>query len=160
MHVDLQCSDAPVVSIIVLTADSPSMLWECLSAIERTVDRRGIPYEVIVVFQQMTQEAVDSFLQNAGGVRALRSRLNLGFGGGNNWAARYAKGRYLVFLNDDATPQYGWLESLMATARSTDPIGAVGSRIVFPDGSLQEAGSILWQDGSCYPLGRGDAAGR
>jgi glycosyltransferase involved in cell wall biosynthesis len=79
----------------------------------------------------------------------------LGFGGGNNYAAKVATGKYLVFLNDDTTLGDGWLSHLVSVADASEDIGAVGSRILFPDGTLQEAGAILWSDGSCHPVGRG-----
>jgi GT2 family glycosyltransferase len=135
------------------------LLEECLRAIARATDRNVVPYEVIVVFQQMTERAVEAFTASFTDIRALRPRVNLGFGGGNNFAARYARGRYLVLLNDDAVPQPGWLERLVDAAERDSSIGAVGSRILFPDWTVQEAGSILWSDGSCYPVGRGDRPG-
>jgi hypothetical protein len=85
--------------------------------------------------------------------------LNLGFGGGNNYAAARARGEYLVFLNDDAVVLPGWLDSLVRTAQAHPNAGAVGSRILFLDGSLQEAGGIIWSDGSTRPLGRGAPPG-
>ena len=93
--------------------------------------------------------------RSLGVVRVLVSGVNLGFAAGNNRAAALAKGDYLVMLNDDAEPEPGWLESLVETADHDPAIGAVGSRIVLPDGTLQEAGSIIWSDASTLGVGRG-----
>jgi GT2 family glycosyltransferase len=135
------------------------MLGNCLAALAASIDPQRVPFEAIVLFQEMDDAVVRSFCKSARGLRTLRSALNLGFGAGNNFAARHAKGKYLVFLNDDTLPQPGWLERLLHTVESDDRIGAVGSRLLFPDGRLQEAGTIVWQDGTCFPLGRGEPPG-
>jgi GT2 family glycosyltransferase len=149
-------SPDPVVSILVPTHENHELLRDCLVSIAATVDAQRVPYEIIVLFWQMSDEGVSSFMQDFPDVRALRARLNLGFCGGNNYAAAQAKGKYLVFLNDDTVTQSGWLEYLVAAVERDERIGAVGSRLIFPDRTVQEAGVILWTDGSCYPLGRGD----
>jgi O-antigen biosynthesis protein len=157
--IELHPSEDPVASILVLCQDNLELLGECLASVARSTDAAATPYEVIVLFQQMSRAAVDSFLTGVSGVRALHAGLNLGFGGGNNFAAKHARGTYLVFLNDDAAVQPGWLGALIAAAEADETVGAVGSRILFPDGRLQEAGVVIWSDASCYPLGRGDAPG-
>ena len=81
----------------------------------------------------------------------VRSGTNLGFAGGNNLAARHAHGRYLLLLNDDSTVVGGCVERLLATAEADPNIGAVGCRILSADGSVQEAGSVLWQRRVGYP---------
>jgi hypothetical protein len=60
-----------------------------------------------------------------------------------------------VVLNDDTEAEPGWLEALIAVAESDAVIGAVGSRLLDPDGTLQEAGSILWRDAGTHQVGRG-----
>lgn len=135
------------------------MLGDCLSSISRTVDAAATPFEVIVLFQQMSRNSAAAFLSGVQGVRDLHARLNLGFGGGCNFASRYARGDYLLFLNDDTIVQEGWLQALLTTAKSDPRIGAVGSRLIFPHGMLQEAGVIVWSDGSAFPLGRGEPPG-
>lgn len=155
----LHSSDNPTVSIIVLAYEDAGRLADCLGSIARCVDAHAVPYEAIVLFAQMSPESVDAFTCRVEGIRPLQARLNLGFGGGVNFAAKHARGEYLVFLNDDSEVHPGWLEHLVQTAQSDDRIGAVGSRILFPDGSLQEAGGIVWADGSTMPVGRGERSG-
>lgn len=144
---------APMVSIIVLTMGDPEQLARCLEAVERQRPR-SIDYEVIVVCNGATEEVV-TFAQRCPGVRLLVSPVNLGFGGGNNHAARAARGDYLAFLNDDAVVQAGWLEPLVETLQRFPRAAAVSSRLLFPDGRLQEAGSVVFADGSTAPVGRG-----
>ncbi len=62
-------------------------------------------------------------------------------------------------LNDDTEIQPGWLEALIETADAHPDVDAVGSRILHPDGTLQEAGSVVWRDGSTVGVGRGLPAG-
>lgn len=157
--ISLEASADPVVSVLILCQDNLEMLIDCLASVARTVDGKATPYEVIVLFQQTARYSVDSFFTDVHGVRQLHAPLNLGFGGGNNYASKYAKGRYLLFLNDDTIVHPGWLQALLHRLQGDPTIGAVGSRLIFPDGTLQEAGAIVWRDGSCYPLGRGEAPG-
>ncbi|MGA8535006.1 MAG: glycosyltransferase [Candidatus Tumulicola sp.] len=155
----LDRADRPRISIIILTQDQLEHLGRCLSSIERSIDGGQIPYEVILVFNGTDPSAVQTFLKSVVGLHSVRLALNLGFGGGNNFAVRRARGEYLVFLNDDAVVEPGWLEALLQTALTYPSAGAVGSRILFVDGSLQEAGGIIWSDGSTRPLGRGAPEG-
>jgi GT2 family glycosyltransferase len=156
--ITIGCSETPIASVIILTHDNLELLAGCLASLQDSIDAGLVPHEVIVVFQEMDPHSVRSFLKSIRGIRPLQVPLNLGFGGANNFAARHARGRHLVFLNDDTTTRPGWLGHLVRMADADDSIAAVGSRIVFPDGRLQEAGAILWSDGSCYPVGRGERA--
>lgn len=155
----LSPSGNPIASIVILSYEDAGLLRDCLAAIARSTDAASTPYEVLVLFQQMSQDSIDAFAAEVHGIRAQQVRLNLGFGGGANYTAKHAKGKYLVFLNDDSEVHAGWLDALVRTAQSDVRIGAVGSRILFPDGTLQEAGGIIWSDGSTMPLGRGERPG-
>lgn len=113
--------------------------------------------QVIVLLNAFPQESqVPPGLEWA---NVLRTSVNLGFAGGCNFAARYATAEYLVFLNDDAIVEPGWLGALIETADGAEHIGAVGSKILFPNGVLQEAGSVIWRDARTSPIGRGESAG-
>src|SRR5579863_4571250 len=109
----LKTSESPIASILILSLENLEQLGDCLESIAYSINGEDLPYEVIVLFQQMTRDRVRSFMSGIEGVRALNARLNLGFGGGNNLAARHARGKYLVFLNDDTVTQPRWLEWLV-----------------------------------------------
>lgn len=155
----LHSASRPTVSILILTQDQLGHLGNCLTALAQILKGSSIAYEVVVVFNGTETSAARTFAKNLQGVRVHAVALNLGFGSGNNFAARQARGEYFVFLNDDAIVEAGWLDALVRTAETRPDAGAVGSRILFIDGSLQEAGGIIWSDGSTRPLGRGAVAG-
>ncbi|HVF19945.1 MAG TPA: glycosyltransferase, partial [Mycobacteriales bacterium] len=152
--ITLPTSDAPRVSVIVLSMHSPWLLAECLTSVGAHGGSR-VPYEVIVVCNGATPDLVLFAQRKLQGARVVVSDVNLGFGGGNTFAATLARGELLLLLNDDVVVEPGWLDALVAAADEHPEAAAVGSRIVFPDGALQEAGSILWADGSTMPIGRG-----
>ena len=91
------------------------------------------------------------------GAQIIRPGENLGFLRACNLAARAARGTYLLFLNNDTEVQPGSVSAALETIEDSESVGVVGGRLVFPDGRLQEAGSIIWNDGSCLGYGRGDS---
>src|SRR5690606_35430234 len=84
----------------------------------------------------------------------LRSTSNRGFIGNCNYAAGHAKGNYVLFLNNDTVVLPGWLDELVMTIRNEDNIGLVGSKLLSGNGLTQEAGGIVWRDGSAWNYGR------
>lgn len=80
----LDVADQPLVSIVILTQDQLEHLGHCLSSLERSINGRQIPYEVILVFNGTAPSAAQTFLKSVAGIRPIRCSLNLGFGGGNN----------------------------------------------------------------------------
>jgi GT2 family glycosyltransferase len=143
----------PRVSVIMLIYASAKHLVAALESLRTNVDPR-FPYEVILVANGAPPEVVAAVQRAANGARVIVSDVNLGFGGGCNLGARASAAPYLVFLNDDVLVEPDWLESLVRLADERADAGAIGSRIAFPDGTLQEAGSVIFADGSTTPVGR------
>jgi GT2 family glycosyltransferase len=143
---------APEVSIVIPVLRRLDLLQRCLGSISQL----AVPptFETIVVANGTPPEAVAE-LWRRDDIVLVASSINLGFAGGCNWGARFARGRFLVLLNDDTEVDAGWLAALTAAAVGSDDIGAVGSRIAGFDGRLQEAGSVLWRDGGTSPVGAG-----
>ena len=154
-RVDLLRADAPVASIIVLGWRNVGII-EALESVR--VQCADVPYEVVIVLNGADDAVVDLVHQRVTGALVLESSNNLGFGGGCNFAVTHARGDYVVFLNDDAIVQQGWLTALIRCAQSETGAAIVGSRMVFPDGRLQEAGCVLWSDGSSWQVGHGALA--
>jgi len=155
----LPTSDQPRVSILILTRHDPAMLRACLASIATGTPGGRLAYEIVLVLNGADPGVVDFATRQLDGVRVLHSDVNLGFGGGMNRAARHARGELLLLLNDDVEVEPGWLEPLVETLDAHPEAAAVGSRSLFTDGRVQEAGSVLFSDGSTAPVGRGLPAG-
>ena len=113
-------------------------------------------FEVIVVDDGI---AGAERLAGIPGLRVLRNESNLGFLRSCNRAAlseRGARGRYLCFLNNDTLVTDGWLDALVDTFADIPGTGVTGSRLLHPDGTLQEAGGIVWRDGHATNFGCGE----
>ncbi len=148
--------DNPDVSVVILVVDDTALVRRCLDSIAATTT---VACELIVVANGTgtsdTGTSELAKLAERDDIVLLRFSVNLGFGLGCNAGARVARGKYLMFLNDDTTVEAGWLEALVDTASTVPDVGAVGSRILFPDGRLQEAGAILWRNGKSQLVGYG-----
>ncbi len=144
--------DEPQVSMLVPVFNHYHTTLRCLEAIlDHT--QRMLSFEVIVADDCSSDETcrIEEVTEN---LRVYRQPTNLGFLKNCNTAAAAARGEYLLVLNNDTRVQPGWLEALMEAMESDPRIGLVGPKFVFPDGVLQEAGGIVWQDGSAWNYGR------
>lgn len=149
--VEIPCSDAPTVSVIIPVHGKLEWTVACLRSIARHAAR--VPFEVIVVDDASPDETYAT-LSTIKGLHVLRNESNLGFIGSCNAAARAAKGSLLFFLNNDTQVLPGWLDALWHTYLEEPDAGIVGSRLVYPDGRLQEAGCIVFSDGESWNIGR------
>lgn len=144
--------DAPRVSIIVLITAGTDRLLRCLTSIASAAGDG--PSAEVLVLANGTSPAELSSIATREDIVLIRSTVNHGFGGGCNWAARFARGARLVFVNDDAVATTGWLQSLDRALDDDPTIGVAGSRVLLEDGRLQEAGNVIWRDGSTSHVGR------
>ena len=95
-------------------------------------------------------------LRQIPGIVYLRNETNCGFIASCNRGAQRARGKYLVFLNNDTLVRDGWLRALIDTFSEDPNAGIAGSKLIYPDGRLQEAGGIIWQDASGWNYGKFD----
>src|SRR3989475_9674756 len=145
-------SDNPEISIILVLFNRAELTLQCLRSIaEHGFDR----LDVIIVDNASTDETA-KLLNLIDGATIIRNAENRHFVLGVNQAARETRGEFLLLLNNDAQILPGALGSALNTIRHDPSIGAVGGRLVMLDWSLQEAGGIVWRNGSCLGYGRGD----
>ena len=143
----------PLASIIIPVHNQSAYTLTCLRAINRGT--AGVNYEVVVVDDGSDDETPTIFEQIRG-VRVIRHEKNRGFIAACVSGAAEARGRYLVFLNNDTIVRHGWLAALLEVFHTDPQAGLVGAKLLFPDGRLQEAGGIVWRDGSAWNFGRTD----
>ncbi|MFO1036865.1 MAG: class I SAM-dependent methyltransferase [Geminicoccaceae bacterium] len=141
----------PKVSILLILYNQASFTYRCLRSL---IANCTVPFEVIIVDNGST-DRTSELLGRVDGPTVERSPENLYYLRGCNLGAGRASAPYLLLLNNDTWVEPGAVEAALETIESADDIGAVGARLVLPDGSLQEAGSIVWRDGTCLGYGRG-----
>lgn len=129
-----------VCSIIMPVWNRLELTKDCLTALARIKDQPE--YEVLVVDNGSTDGTKEFLAELNGDVQIIRNEKNDGFAKACNQGARAARGRYLVFLNNDTIPQPGWLSSLVSEAEAQPEVGIVGSKLLYPDGTVQHAGVV------------------
>ncbi len=147
----LPTSEQPLVSVIIPVHGKVAYTLACLRSIARNAPTAS--FEVIVVDDASPDNSVER-LSQVQGLRILRNDRNLGFIGTSNTGATAARGDFLLFLNNDTQVTPNWLDGLLACFNDRKDCGIAGSRLVYPDGRLQEAGGLVFADGNCWTSGR------
>jgi O-antigen biosynthesis protein len=142
--------DEPLVSIVMVTYGSWPLARRSLEAVVAHTD--GV-YEVIVVDNASPDDTPERLREEVEGATLLFNEVNTGFGAASNRGADEARGRYLCFLNSDAYVEEGWLPPLLQVFEDDPTAGASVPMLLNPDGTIQEAGSIVDSVGWAMALG-------
>jgi GT2 family glycosyltransferase/SAM-dependent methyltransferase/glycosyltransferase involved in cell wall biosynthesis len=157
---DPRMSETPTVSVVIPCHNQAAITEGCLRALLDTLPAafRG---EILAVDDGST-DGTRALLQRWAEpekrlLKIVSNQENIGFVRSCNKAAQQATGEYLVFLNNDTVPLPGWLPPLVQTLRDYPDAGAVGGKLIYSDGTLQEAGGIIFSDGTGANFGKGDS---
>ncbi len=141
------------ISIIIPVFNQFRFTQACLASLQ---EHNGPERFEVIVVDDCSIDATGETVPRMPGVVYLRNETNRGFIASCNRGAEKARGKYLVFLNNDTLVTDSWLSALMETFTEEPRAGIVGSKLIYPDGRLQEAGGIIWRDASGWNYGKSD----
>jgi GT2 family glycosyltransferase len=141
------------VSIIIPVFNQFHFTQACLSSLQ---EHQGAERFEVIVVDDCSADGTAEAVSRMPGVVHVRNQKNSGFICSCNRGAEKARGEYLVFLNNDTLVTDDWLGALVDTFAEQPQAGIVGSKLIYPDGRLQEAGGIVWRDASGWNYGKFD----
>lgn len=139
------------ISVVIVLFNQAGLSRQCFAAL---ADQEDAHFETIVVDNASSDRTAELLLR-LDGATLIRNAGNLGFLHAANQGAAQARGRHILFLNNDAILHPHALRQAVRRLDADASIGAVGGRIVLGNGLLQEAGCITYRDGSTLGYGRG-----
>jgi O-antigen biosynthesis protein len=148
-------SSTPLVSVIILNFNKPVL--SSLSALSATSAGIAVPYEVLIVDNGSSQENWSALQKTRVPFRLVRNTANRYFGEGNNLGAQQARGKYLLFLNNDAFLMPGTVEKLLEVFANHSNCGVSGPVFRYPDKRLQEAGGFIRPSGDAWQRGKAES---
>jgi GT2 family glycosyltransferase len=143
--------NSPKVSIVIPVYNQLQYTLTCLRSIYLNVDS-NLLYEVLVL-NDCSNDQTAEIIGHIPGLRLINNTQNLGFLRSCNQGIAAAKGEYIFLINNDTILSKNCLESLLATIEADNKVGLVGSKLIYPNGLLQEAGGIVFSDASGYNFG-------
>ncbi|HWE89690.1 MAG TPA: glycosyltransferase [Pseudonocardiaceae bacterium] len=134
------------VTFVLVSYGGRDLVVRCLELLAK---HTAVPHRVIVVDSASPDGTGEWLAENLSGPTVLRMPDNLGFGAGGNLGVAHADTEFVCFLNADVDVTEGWLEPLISWLDGHPDAGAVAPVMLHPDGSVQEAGSLIGGDGWC-----------
>ncbi len=137
-------------SIIIPVFNRVDFTQKCLESIFQAGSR--YPFEVIVV-DNASSDGTEKYLESLEDkIITIRNEKNLGFAKACNQGAGIAKGKYLLFLNNDTIVTEGWLDILVEELDDDFSSAAAGSKLLYPDDTIQHAGVVFGEDKIPYHI--------
>ena len=142
----------PLVSIIIPVHNNFRYTYNCISSILKA--RPIVPYEIIIGNDMSKNSAkiIEKYVKN---IIVYNNNNKNNYFITCNEVAQFSRGKYILFLNNDTKVHKEWLISLLKLIESDKKIGMVGSKLIFPNGKIQEAGGIVWNNGEYFRFGNG-----
>ena len=160
-RVKYQLQGNPMVSIVIPNKDEKETLKKCLESIWKKTSYPN--YEIILVENNSTTQEIRDYYKELDGkkrVRVVYWDKEFNYSAINNFGISYAKGEYILCLNNDITViSPDWLEELLANCQRPE-VGIVGARLYYPDNTIQHAGIVLGMGGCAGSLFVGLARSR
>jgi GT2 family glycosyltransferase len=145
-------AEAPLVSIIIPVHNQFDYTYTCLKSI---LDVCGDSSYEVIVGDDASTDKTRKIAKYASGIKVVRNEEPLLFLRNCNHAVSQSRGAFLVFLNNDTIVHEDWLASMLRLIQADPSAGIIGSKLLFANGALQEAGGIIWSDASGWNYGRG-----
>lgn len=145
------------VAVIIPVYNNWSVTADCLRSLMMTSN--ATPFRIVVVDDGSTDQTA-SELGRIEGITIAGDGANHGFLRAVHAGVNATSEEYVVLLNNDTIVTDGWLDALVESADHDSSIGIVGSMLLYPDGLLQEAGSLIFNDGRGINYGKGDIPAR
>lgn len=137
-------ANRPRCSIVIPVRDNASLTRQC---VDRLLEPRCAPDAEIIVVDDASASPTRDLLAGYGEqIRVVTHAVNTGFARACNDGALAARGEYVIFLNNDTVPEAGWLAALTSCADRHERAGVVGSKLLYPDGTVQHAGIVFDHD--------------
>ena len=148
--------DSPLVSIIIPVHNNFNYTYNCISSILDS--EKSISFEIIISNDNSNDETIflkTKYFKNNKNIIVYDNYKTYNFLLNCKKAAKRARGKYILFLNNDTKVHKEWLTYLLKLIENDEKVGMVGSKLIYPDGLLQEAGGIVWSNGECLNFGKG-----
>lgn len=144
--------DDPLVSVIIPVYNQWQYTKKCIYSVAKSAV--GVKYEIILADDHSTDDTANA-AKFFPGLKIIKTPQNSGFLKNCNNAAGHAAGDYIVLLNNDTVVHENWLQAMLEVMENPR-VGMTGSKLIYPDGKMQEAGGIIWNDASGWNYGRLD----
>ena len=142
----------PTVSIIIPVFNKVLYTYNCLLTLQKYDSE--ISKEVIIVNNASSDTTIDLCKRLQGAFQVINNQDNKGFVEACRQGADIAKGQFILFLNNDTQVLPNWLVNMVKVMEADPKIGITGSKLIYPNGKLQEAGGIIFNDASGWNYGR------